>query len=170
MKFHLGEATLFWNKKIGARYNICTLLLSVTVVCNICWYSVCWTFMECMIMTSCCFEFLLYWLAPLVTNLWHKHKKNICKLCDIIIAIDLCILVKKKVSCTMKVSYLVLSWVSVWGILMCDQPATFGMWLHAVGCIFSSVSYLCDADSSFLQNIGSTTTWCHTPEDHNVST
>ena len=36
MKFHLGEATLFFNRKISAGYNICTLLLSVTVVCNIC--------------------------------------------------------------------------------------------------------------------------------------
>jgi len=48
MKFHLGGAAmLFCCKKIGAGYNICTLLLSVTVVCGICCYSVCWTFMEC---------------------------------------------------------------------------------------------------------------------------
>jgi hypothetical protein len=36
LKFHLGKATLFFNKKISAGYNICTLLLSVAFVCNIC--------------------------------------------------------------------------------------------------------------------------------------
>jgi len=44
--------------------------------------------------------------------------------------------------------------MSVWGLFMCDQQMAFGMWLHAVGCICSSVSYLCDSGSRFLQNIG----------------
>jgi len=31
--------------------------------------------------------------------------------------------------------------VCVCVIFMCDQPMAFGMWLHAVGCICSSVFY-----------------------------
>jgi hypothetical protein len=129
-------------------------------------------------MTLCCFYVLLYWLAPSVTNLWHKYKINNLKICDISIAIDLSILVKKRCLLSQEtISFGTLMSVCVCvcvcvcvRILMCDQPAKFGMWLHAVGCICSSVSYWCDVDSRFMQNIGSTTKWCHTPEDHNVST
>ena len=55
-------------------------------------------------------------------------------------------------------------------IFMCDQPVTFGMLSHAVGCICSSVSYWCDGGSGFLQNIDTATTWCRTPADHNLNT
>jgi hypothetical protein len=174
MKFHLGGATLFWNKTIVAGYNICTLLLSVTVVSisvDILYVELSWK-VQCM--TLCCFEFLLYWLAPSVTNLWHKYKKNIWKICDISIVIDLSILVKKRCLLSQEIiSFCIVMsvCVCVWGrILMCDQPATFGIWMHAVGCICSSVWYWCDANSWFLQNIGSTTTWCHTPVNHNICT
>ena len=43
--------------------------------------------------------------------------------------------------------------VCVCGIFVCDEPVAFGMWLHAVCCICSSVSYWCDAGSRFQQNI-----------------
>jgi len=156
MKFHKGEATLFCNRKIGAGYNICTLLFPLTVVCNICWHAECWKFMECM--TLCCFDVLLYWLAPSVKNLWHKYKKNIWKICDISITIDFFHSCQENMSLVPR-NYLICYFhececvcVCAWGIFMCDKPATHGMWLHAVGCVCSSLSYWCDADSSFHES------------------
>jgi len=36
--------------------------------------------------------------------------------------------------------------------------------------VFHTVMQAAHAGSTFLQNIGTTGTWCHTPADHNVNT
>ena len=78
-------------------------------------------------------------------NMWHQYYNRLFQFMS-----------RKHVSCPKKLSHLVLSWdcvcVRAWGIFMCDKPARHGMWLHAVLCICSSVSYWCDADSSFHES------------------